>query len=145
MELEKAGTCYEPQLKRLALNVLRKRFTDGKIDEMLKPPSLTYDDVVSFLKEGGEEVSVLRTLFRGAQSEALLTEWLGNTDRDKGIAKKEATEELLKLIEARLGLELDPLAEVVRRRLTVVISDGAESEVFDKDNLLSARKHVGLQ
>ena len=32
MELEKGGTCYEPQLKRLALNVLRKRFTDGQID-----------------------------------------------------------------------------------------------------------------
>ena len=40
MELEKAGTCYEPQLKRLALNVLRKRFTDGRIDELLRPASV---------------------------------------------------------------------------------------------------------
>jgi len=37
MELEKAGTTYEPQLKRLARNVLRQVYTDGDIDEMLKP------------------------------------------------------------------------------------------------------------
>ena len=37
MELEKAGECYEPQLKRLARNVLRQRYTDGVIDEMLAP------------------------------------------------------------------------------------------------------------
>ena len=37
MELEKAGDCYEPQLKRLARNVLRQRYTDGVIDEMLAP------------------------------------------------------------------------------------------------------------
>ena len=36
MELEKAGECYEPQLRRLARNVLRQRYTDGVIDEMLK-------------------------------------------------------------------------------------------------------------
>jgi hypothetical protein len=42
MELEKGGTCYEPQLKRLALNVLRKQFTDGQIDEILHPANVTY-------------------------------------------------------------------------------------------------------
>ena len=31
MELEKAGECYEPQLKRQARNVLRERYTDGVI------------------------------------------------------------------------------------------------------------------
>jgi hypothetical protein len=41
MELEKGGTCYEPQLKRLALNVLRKQFTDGQIDDMLRPANVT--------------------------------------------------------------------------------------------------------
>lgn len=35
MELEKAGDCYEPQLKRAARMVLRQRYTDGVIDEML--------------------------------------------------------------------------------------------------------------
>src|SRR3984893_7496809 len=37
MELEKAGACYEPQVKRLARNVLRQRYTDGVIDDMLAP------------------------------------------------------------------------------------------------------------
>ncbi len=70
MELEKSGTPYEPQLKRLALNVLRKRFTDGQIDEMLRPASVGYDDIVSFLRQGeeGTSASVLRTIFDGAQS-----------------------------------------------------------------------------
>ena len=34
MEIEKAGDCWEPQLKRLARNVLRKRYTDGVIDDL---------------------------------------------------------------------------------------------------------------
>ena len=68
MELEKSGTAYEPQLKRLALNVLRKCFTDGQIDEMLRPASVGYDDIVSFLHQGeeGKSASVLRTIFDGA-------------------------------------------------------------------------------
>ena len=45
MELEKAGECYEPQLKRLARNVLRQRYTDGVIDEMLAPERVSYEDL----------------------------------------------------------------------------------------------------
>ena len=45
MELEKAGDCYEPQLKRLARNVLRQRYTDGVIDEMLTPERVSYEDL----------------------------------------------------------------------------------------------------
>jgi hypothetical protein len=79
MELEKAGTCYEPQLKRLALNVLRRCYTDGQIDEMLRPASVTYEDIVAFLGDGdgGNALSVLDTLFGGAQGEALVTQWAG--------------------------------------------------------------------
>jgi hypothetical protein len=108
MELETGGACYEPQLKRLALNVLRKRFTDGQIDEMLRPASVTYDDIVSFLEQGGggQVASVLHTLFGGAQGEALLTEWLASDEKDAAIVEKDAVPELLKLIKARLGLEL---------------------------------------
>lgn len=39
VELETAGHCYEPQLRRLARNLLRRQFTDGDIDEMLAPES----------------------------------------------------------------------------------------------------------
>lgn len=108
MELERAGTCYEPQLKRLALNVLRQQFTDGQIDEMLRPASVTYDDCVAFLGQGGagQVASVLHTLFGGAQGEVLLTQWLASDTKDATLVEKDALPELLKLIRARLGLEL---------------------------------------
>jgi hypothetical protein len=108
MEMERSGICYEPQLKRLGLNMLRKKFTDGQIDEMLRPATVTYDDIVSLLAQSdeGAQASVLRTLFDGAQSEALIALWLADETRDEAIQAKDATPELLKLVEARLGLSL---------------------------------------
>ena len=48
MELEKAGTFYlQPALKQFARLVLRKRFTDVALDEMLKSDSLTYADLLA--------------------------------------------------------------------------------------------------
>ena len=118
MELEKSGTAYEPQLKRLALNVLRKRFTDGQIDEMLRPASIGYDDIVSFLHQGeeGKSASVLRTIFSGAQSEALITRWLADEDKDATIVEKGAVVELLKLVETRLGLPVPENTTVTETR-----------------------------
>ena len=118
MELEKSGTAYEPQLKRLALNVLRKCFTDGQIDEMLRPASVGYDDIVSFLHQGeeGKSASVLRTIFDGAQSEALITRWLADEDKDATIAEKSAAVELLKLVETRLGLPVPENTTVTETR-----------------------------
>jgi hypothetical protein len=108
MELEKGGECYEPQLKRHALNVLRQRFTDGQIDELLRPAQVTYDDIVAFLRqaEEGTVASVLRTLFAESQSEALLCRWLADDGQDQAIVDKEAVGELCKLVETRLGLPL---------------------------------------
>ncbi len=118
MELEKGGTCYEPQLRRLALNVLRKRFTDGQIDEMLRPASVGYAEIVSFLRQGeeGKPASVLRTIFDGSHSEALLARWLASEEKDEAIADMDATPELFKLIESRLGLGLPPAATVTEAR-----------------------------
>ena len=106
MELEKGGSTYEPQLRRLARHVLGKKFTDGQIDAMLAPASLAYPDIVAFLQqaEGGGASSVLRSIFGGMQSEALLVEWLANDVRDEELKVREAVGELQKLIEARLGL-----------------------------------------
>jgi hypothetical protein len=122
MEMEKGGVCYEPQLKRLALNILRKRFTDGQIDEMLRPATVTYDDIVSFLAQGddGSPVSVLRTLFDGAQSEALIARWLADDTNDGAIYAKDATRELVKLVEARLGLTLPEATAVSEAREKVL-------------------------
>jgi len=118
MELEKGGTCYEPQLRRLALNVLRKRFTDGQIDEMLRPPTVTYEDVATFMEQSGEGkvASVLHTLFGGAQGEALLTAWLASDKKDSSLVEKDAVPELVKLIKSRLGLALPEDAGVSEAR-----------------------------
>src|SRR5207244_4283131 len=68
MELEKAGECYEPQLKRLARNVLRQRYTDGVIDEMLAPERVTYEDLarVSSDSSSAEPPSILKSIFHNA-------------------------------------------------------------------------------
>ena len=118
MELEKSGTTYEPRLKSLALNVLRKCFTDGQIDEMLRPASVGYDDIVAFLHQGEESrsASVLRTIFGGAQSEALVTRWLADEDKDATIAEKSAAVELFKLVETRLGLPVRENTTVTEAR-----------------------------
>ena len=118
MDLEKSGTPYEPHLKGLARNVLRKRFTDGQIDEMLGSASVNYDDIVAFLQqgEGSKSASVLRTIFDGAQSEALITRWFADEDKDATIVDKDAAVELFKLVESRLGLPIPENTTVTETR-----------------------------
>lgn len=113
MELELAGDCYEPQLKRLARHVLSKRYTDGVIDERLKPDKVTYSDIVAFMNQGssGGSASLLKVIFDAARTNAeVIAAWLVAPDRDKVIQEKEASEELLKLLEHRLGLKFDSTA-----------------------------------
>lgn len=108
MELEKAGECYEPQLKRLARNVLRQRYTDGIIDEMLAPEKVTYEDLARASSEtsSAEPPSILKSIFHDASgTDGLLAAWLASDARDADIESKEATRELTKLLRSRLGLE----------------------------------------
>lgn len=109
MEIEKAGESWEPQLRRLARNVLRKRYTEGVIDELLAPEGVTYADLAAASSETGstEAPSLLKAIFREASgTDAILASWLANDDRDALIDAKEATRELVKLVRSRLGLEL---------------------------------------
>lgn len=134
MELEKAGETYEPGLKRLALNVLRQFYSDGDIDEMLKPEGLRYRDVVDFLRqaESGGPASILKTIFAGAGSETILALWLADAGHDESIAEKEATGELLKLIEARLGLALPAgttLADARSRAMRYLLANELRSDL----------------
>lgn len=117
MELDKAGTTYEPQLRRLARHVLLKQFTDGQIDAMLRP-QISYSDIVALLQQSqdGAPSSVLRSLFGGTQSEALLSRWLADTSLDASIEAKGAAPELLQLIESRLGLALPPSTSIPAAR-----------------------------
>ena len=117
MELECAGHCYEPQLRRLARNLLRRKYTDGDIDEMLKPEGLTYHDVERFLnQEGTGQGSLLKLVLGNAASESLITKWLASDQYDGEIEAKLAQPELFRLIHARLGLELDEGASLAKAR-----------------------------
>jgi PglZ domain len=119
MELEKAGECYEPQLKRLARNVLRQRYTDGVIDEMLGPERVSYEDLAraSSDSSSAEPPSLLKGIFHDASgNDGLLAAWLVNDARDSDIVTKEATRELVKLVKSRLGLELPEDAALAKLR-----------------------------
>lgn len=108
MELEKAGECYEPQLKRLALNVLRQRYTDGVIDEILASERLTYEDLARASSDAvsTEPPSILRGIFHDANGkDGLLAAWLVSDAHDSDIVDKEATRELVKLVRSRLGFD----------------------------------------
>src|SRR5438874_10416342 len=94
MELEKAGECYEPQLKRLARNVLRQRYTDGVIDEMLAPERVSYEDLARASSDTSstEPPSVLKSIFHSMSgNEGIIAAWLASSERDAEIEAKEAT------------------------------------------------------
>lgn len=123
MELEKAGDHYEPKLKNLARNVLRERYTDGVIDEILAPEHVTYEDLARAAAENtsSEPPSVLRRIFFDVSGgEALLSTWLVDSNRDAGMNAKEATGELVKLVRSRLGLDLPEGASFAKLRAIVL-------------------------
>ncbi len=107
MELEKSGMVYRPQLKQLAREVLKERFSDLQIDEILQAHAIGYDDVakmVSASAEGGN-ASILRGIFDNTSDTiAIITRWLRDDRADQQIIEKGATPELRKLLTVRLGL-----------------------------------------
>ena len=109
MELELAGTRWEPQFKQLARNALQQHFTAGVIDELLNRDSLEYIDIVRAVAggTGGDEpLSVLKTIVGGGSPEAQIAAWLADPGLDAAIVQKQASSELSRLIAARLGLDL---------------------------------------
>jgi hypothetical protein len=119
MELEKAGECYEPQLKRLGRNILRQRYMDGTIDEILSPERVSYEDLVRALSDtaSAEPPSILRGMFHDAAGGVgLLACWLATEARDVEISAKEATRELVKLVRSCIGLELPEKSSLAKLR-----------------------------
>jgi hypothetical protein len=109
MELEKAGTVYlQPALKQLARLVLRRRFTDVALDEMLKSDSLTYADLARMTQDetAAEGASLLKSIFGGSDTLAILTAWIGDTEKDGELDAKGALGELRSAALARLGVTL---------------------------------------
>jgi hypothetical protein len=99
MELEIGGKRWTPPLKRLAREVLRPYYIDGKIDELLDVAALGYADVVAWLEQAEQQAaslgSMLKLVFPGLESaERILVEWLTCADRDAAIEEKNAASEL---------------------------------------------------
>ena len=134
MELEKAGEYYEPQLKRLARNVLRQRYTDGVIDEMMAPERVSYDDLARAASDTStiEAPSVLRSIFHNVGHDGIIAVWLASVERDTDIEDKEAIRELVKLVRSKLGLELPnnaPLAKLRSITLRYVLAGEFRSDL----------------
>lgn len=107
MELETAGARWEPQLRQLARNALRQRYTDGVIDELLMRDNLDYAELIAATAGGGDAPpSVLKMLLAGSTSEAKLATWLANVELDIAISDKSAQSELRKLIASRLDFDV---------------------------------------
>jgi hypothetical protein len=119
MELETAGDCYAPGLKRLAKNVLAQRYTAGVVDELINPERVTYEDLARAASDSAspEPPSLLKGIFEGVTgNDGLLAAWLMSEARDVQIAEKEAQPELVKLIRSRLGLELTDWGSLAKLR-----------------------------
>ena len=120
MEIEKAGTTWEPQLKQLAKNVLLQKYTLGVVDEMLPyDRKVSYDDLAGAVAGSADRdpPSILKSIFHDTTgNDALLAAWIVNDSRDVEIESKDATRELAKLIKARLGLELPMNAGLTKLR-----------------------------
>jgi hypothetical protein len=119
-ELECAGEVYEPQLRRLARNILRQKYSEGQIDQMLARESLIYEDVVGYVQQSiaGQPASMLKTVFGHDSWVDILIEWIASDRRDSAIREKEAVVELYQLIESRVGLEIPPEVELTQARAT---------------------------
>ena len=119
LELEKAGIGYTSQaLKQMARNVLRRRFTDVAIDEMLKSDALTYADLSRLATDTGpaDGAAMLKGMFGETDTRALIASWLSDDQRDAEIEKKGSISELRRTVAARIGLELAEDADVSKLR-----------------------------
>ena len=123
MELEKAGTTWEPQLKQLAKNVLLQKYTLGVVDELLPfDRKVTYEELARASdSSAAEPPSILKSIFHDTGGkDNFLAAWLVSDAQDGEIAAKGATLELVKLVRSRLSLELpadSPLAKL--RAITI--------------------------
>lgn len=119
MEMEKAGAFYpQPALKQFARLVLRKRYTDVAIDDMLKSDNLTYADLKRMAQDeaAAEGASLLKGVFGNSDTTAILTTWISGAEHDGDLQAKGAIGELQSVVLARLGLTLPYDASITRMR-----------------------------
>jgi hypothetical protein len=111
MELEEAGTRWEPKLRSEAQRVLAQEHSDVQIDRLLAPVGLNYADIAVYCAKKGTDqytTSPLKSIFGvRTSSEALIAVWLSMPDKDSAIISKQAVSELTGLLATRIGLDLD--------------------------------------
>jgi hypothetical protein len=113
MELELAGTSWEPQMKRLARNVMRKSYSDGVIDEMLASESLTFADICSLLEQrtADGKGSILQIIFDTPDNVTIVAAWLADAGRDEELTHRDGVKDLSKLLASRAGIRtVKPIA-----------------------------------
>jgi hypothetical protein len=121
MEAQKAGDVWEPRLKAIARNVLRRKLTDGDIDQLLAPESVTYEFLAKAAADPDASPSALKAIFSEASGgDAILATWLVDVSRDAEITGKGAAGELTRLVESRLGLSLPDGVGTAKARAAVL-------------------------
>ena len=125
MEVERAGQVYgdapSHALKSVARRLLQKEYTDGDIDEMLRPETLSYEDVVRLLGQGGSDTgSLVKLVLNGSSSEELITDWIVSEGKDDELTSKLAEPELFRLVGARLALEIEEGTPLPKARHQIV-------------------------
>ena len=124
MELDQAGHTYEPQLRRVARDILRERFSDGQIDGFLEPAGVGYRDIAAYFDQGSADTSILRMLYGSVGSEGILSQWILDDSRDAELVTKGAVPEFRTLVRTRVGLEAGegaPLSSVRRDLLRYLL------------------------
>ena len=114
MEFDLAGHTYEPQLRKLARDILRERFSDGQIDGFLEPAGVGYAEIASYFDQGSEDTSILRLLYGNVGSESILAQWILDAGRDDELQDKGAAAEFRALAQSRVGLALNEAAAADR-------------------------------
>ncbi|MDC0935227.1 PglZ domain-containing protein [Pirellulales bacterium] len=158
MELEAGGDRWEPQLKREARRVLKKRYGDGQIDQMLESENVNYADVVGLLDTGGggdiRTGSLLEVIYALKNNSEILAEWIADAGQDKTVVEKGADQELFQLLDSRLGLQLPDESSLddARRKTTryILLGEfrndllGEAPSTLDMVRQPSARPHLEL-
>ena len=106
-ELECAGKLYERTLSKVAKTLLRRTYTEGTIDEMLRDRKLSFDDIRRLLETGQQgESSILKLVLGELDAPSMLAKWLQDTSVDKEIENKGGRGEFTKLVAFKCGLTL---------------------------------------
>lgn len=107
MELECAGRRWERSLSKVAKTLLKKTYTEGTIDDMLRDRKLGYADISCLLEPGKENGgSILKLVLGDLDAATMLAKWLSEPDLDAEIESKGGQSEFTKLVALRCGLNL---------------------------------------